>query len=629
MENFTDLESLYRHLEDRTSDYRYSHQISSLFQKVRDLKYKENELDEAERAQWEIDFFSFCLTNGEIKSMFTRTNENGELVEYPNIDTFDNKTYKYLIERLNSTSNPLLKARYSHIIWCSPKKHAKYARMAVNSYLELIGIYEKKDEGAQKEHFGLFVLEAVENAYSIAYQIHYGVERIKSELRRLITEFNFDSVSSFALRSRLIELMLRRKRRFSKEDFLGFGNICWQVYESLFNSGNIHASIHMLELGERVDRKLEKTTYDWGAKIAESYEILMKKAEERNNPASMHFCQLALRNYKRIKDKGKIKELEEKYIELKHSVKLAEFKSEIDLTEHRERCRDIATEVVQHDPEEIIKILTFNENLLPKYKDVEKAAEECDRQFVVQSLFPRQVIDQSGHPAQYFSDENEKKYYSILNQYRWELELNKIHLVNEIFFAAIRENKLSADILLKFLSKYSWLGKNISKKLPNKKIIEYSWMNLIAPSLHEYFIQMHFYFLNPTHYPNLILCIDSLTLKIEGLLRDICQFSGVTTFYVVQDNKGRDVTREKDVHALLYEDPIKELFDDDDLLFLRFLLVEKAGYNLRHKIAHSLMPFQQYSIECMHLLILAVLRLGKYDFVKKEDSGLQDSKQES
>jgi hypothetical protein len=109
-------------------------------------------------------------------------------------------------------------------------------------------------------------------------------------------------------------------------------------------------------------------------------------------------------------------------------------------------------------------------------------------------------------------------------------------------------------------------------------------------------------------------------LKIEGLLRDICRFCGVTTFYMTKDRKGRNIVREKDIHALLHEEPVKGLFDEDDLLFFRFLLVEKAGFNLRHKIAHSLMLFQEYGVTYMHLLILALLRLGKYDFVKKENA---------
>ncbi|HPC35071.1 MAG TPA: DUF4209 domain-containing protein [Candidatus Marinimicrobia bacterium] len=630
MENFTDLKSLYNHLEKNAVDYKYPHQIGSLFQKLRDLKHNENKSDEAEKSQWEIDFFNFMIEEGKLKPMFTGTNDKGEVIEYPTLDSFDDRTYEYLFRRLDSTSNSLLKARYSHILWCSPKKHAKYAKMAVDSYLELIKIYETKDMEVPQKNYELDVLEAIKNAYSIACQAQYEVDIIKvdiikSELRRLVTRFNFKSSSSFALRANLIELMLKDKRRFLKEDFLGFENICWQISESLTESGNIHGAIDMLELGEKVDQKLGKKTYDWRRRIAESYETLMKQAEKGNNLASLTFCKHALENYKKLKDEDKINELEKKYTELKNSMKLAEFKIVIDSTEHIKRCREVAQKVVKNDPDEIIKLLMFNENLLPRYKDMEKIAQEHSKKFIAQHLFPIEILDQSGHPAQHFSDEDEKKYYGILQQYDWELRLNKIHLINEIFFAAIRENKLSSDILLRFLNRHFWFGKNISKILANQTI-KYNWLNLIAPSLHEYFLQIQYYFANPNYPPNLVLSIDSLTLKIEGLIRDICQFSGVTTFYMTNDNKGRNIVREKDIHALLYEEPIKELFDEDDLLFWKFLLVEKAGYNLRHKVAHSLMLFQEYSINYMHLLILALLRLGKYNFVKKEDATSHNSR---
>jgi len=605
MENFTTLESLYNHLEKNATDYKYPLQIGNLFQKLVDLKYKKNKSDEAEKAQWEIYFFILIIKEGELDPMFTRA--------------IDDKAYKYLVGRLDSTSNPLLKARYSNILWCSPKKHAKYAKIAVDSYLELGEIYEIKDKKEPREHYGLDVLDAITNAYSIACQIKYKLDKMKSELRRLINTFNFESSSSFAIRANLIKLMLNGKRQFSKEDFIGFENICWRISESLAKSGNIHGAIDMLELGEKVDQKLGKKTHDWRRQIAGYYETLMKQAENGNNLAVLAFCLSALENYKKLKDKKKIDELEKKYSKLEKSMKFAEFKGKIDLTKHIQICKEAAEKVIQNDSDKIIKILMLDKNLLPKYKDMEKIAEKNGKKFVGAHLLPIKIIDQSGHPAQHFSDVDEKKYYGILQQYEQELESNKIHLINEIFFTAIRENKLSSDILLRFLSKHSWFGKNISKKLANETV-KYNWLNLIAPALHEYFFQMQYWFHNSSYLPNMVLSIDSLTLKIEGLIRDICQFSGVTTFYMTKDSKGRNIVREKDLHALLYEEPIKKLFDEDDLLFFKFLLVEKAGYNLRHKIAHSLILFQEYSINHIHLLILALLRLGKYDFVKKEDA---------
>ena len=121
--------------------------------------------------------------------------------------------------------------------------------------------------------------------------------------------------------------------------------------------------------------------------------------------------------------------------------------------------------------------------------------------------------------------------------------------------AAIRANKLSADEILKFLGQYSWFGKNIAKRLPNDATIEYNWLRVIAPALHEFFLQMQYYLLNPDeNHPNFVLCIDSLTLKIEGLVRDICRFTNVRTFYMTQDEKQRNVSREKDVNRLFHEE---------------------------------------------------------------------------
>ena len=113
---------------------------------------------------------------------------------------------------------------------------------------------------------------------------------------------------------------------------------------------------------------------------------------------------------------------------------------------------------------------------------------------------------------------------------------------------------------------------------------------------------------------------DSLVLKIEGLVRDICGFSGVTTFYQAKDKQGRIVVREKDINWLLREEPIKSLFDEDDLLFVKFILIEKAGLNLRHKIAHCLIYHPEYNISCIHLLLLVLFKLGRYDFVKSGDT---------
>jgi hypothetical protein len=66
---------------------------------------------------------------------------------------------------------------------------------------------------------------------------------------------------------------------------------------------------------------------------------------------------------------------------------------------------------------------------------------------------------------------------------------------------------------------------------------------------------------------------------------------------------------------LLRDDEVKGILSADDLIFLQFLFVDKAGWNLRNKVAHTLMrEVQEYGLGQMLLLLLAILRLAKNEY---------------
>lgn len=60
---------------------------------------------------------------------------------------------------------------------------------------------------------------------------------------------------------------------------------------------------------------------------------------------------------------------------------------------------------------------------------------------------------------------------------------------------------------------------------------------------------------------------------------------------MTRDQQGRSIVRERDINWLLRAEPIKKLFNEDDLLFFKYVLVEKAGLNLRYKVAHCLIDY--------------------------------------
>lgn len=612
--DFSDLESAYKHLEENPLDYKHLHQIAEIFQKIRDEMHKKQKAEEEAKAQWEIDIFNFSIENNIVRPLYMMVNDKGEEIRYPSYDRFIDITYDYIIERLSSTAHPLLKARYAHILWFSPKKHGKYAEIGIDAYLELVKLYEQKDREKPQEHFGLDTLNAIRNALFLSLDSNNEnrLSLSKTEVKRLIFSFNSESSSLFALRAGLISLMLNQKGVFSKDDFIGLSEMCFNFAEGLAES---HKSITMLELGEKIDQKLGTIRHDWKKSIAECYEKMMRPNIEKNKLVAIKFCQDALKYYRQLNDSRKIEELEAIYDELKDKVEFKEFKMELNLEECIKTFEKKAKEIAQHSSEEIYWLLALNKNLLPKHAEMKSLAEKILKEHPIQGIFPIGIIDERGHNVQYFSSEEEMTYYHTLNQYQLYLETQHIPLINAIILEALKEKKMTFSSLIDYFRQHSWFGKTVKKKIQNQEI-EYDWINQLAPSLLEYFKQMEYLFASGK-YPNLVLCVDSLIVKIEGLLRDLCNYSGIFTFFQTTDYQGRTVYREKDLNALLHEGKIRELFDEDELLFFKFVLVEKAGYNLRHKIAHSLIFFGEYRINYIHLLILMLLKIGKFDFAEK------------
>ena len=82
----------------------------------------------------------------------------------------------------------------------------------------------------------------------------------------------------------------------------------------------------------------------------------------------------------------------------------------------------------------------------------------------------------------------------------------------------------------------------------------------------------------------------------------------ISTTRINTDN----TSEEKSLNQLLEEEKLKEMIGENDLFFLKFVLIDQ-GFNLRNKIAHSLMHPSEYNKTNANLLILALFRLLKYE----------------
>ena len=179
-----------------------------------------------------------------------------------------------------------------------------------------------------------------------------------------------------------------------------------------------------------------------------------------------------------------------------------------------------------------------------------------------------------------------------------------------IFQKGIVKGTLNYESLVNYLYRKSWIGKTYSEKDYDGKPEEYCWMHLIAPSLFDFF-NLSDAVLKQKEYPNTgyILCIDSLTLKIEGLIRHFAKLIQCPTIIM---NKKKNGTRERYIEEIITHEKFKAYFSEEDIVLVIYLMTSK-GMNIRNNVAHSFYKYENYSPAIMFLLIALLLRLSKFE----------------
>ena len=248
-----------------------------------------------------------------------------------------------------------------------------------------------------------------------------------------------------------------------------------------------------------------------------------------------------------------------------------------------------------------------------KFKNNKKCAEKNTSEFHLTNLFSATYSDIYGQVVGYADTDEEKFKHELWNIYGIDFQLNSILLFNYIQYA-IKVNKLSANLILEHL-KTTWLGDNIRKPLPDNKILEYQWLEHIKGPIISYFEKQQKYIKDNNYRLMYINEVDSLTLKIEGILRDIVDIANIKNFPVrkfIEDTKGRQISNWKSINELLWDSNMFNILTEDDVWFMRYLMTDSL--DLRNNIAHCLIlnPYQEQYYYGFQWLLIILLRLSLF-----------------
>lgn len=594
---FTNISEYYHYIDSLQIEPRHLHQT---IKNIIEMSKKLSRVDQ-NKILLEMNSLEFHLVNGKFIPLYSFNDENGNLISHPDMDSYNKEAIDYLMNRLKTIHNKVLKARISHIVWFKTKNY-ELGCETVDLYINLINNYIELDKSMPNEHYGIHVCYALSNLQYISFTLNFQIDNVGSLVRNLIFNPNRESSSFLKLRFDCINLLIDkvRKKKLKKELLKDIDLICYQTFKEGLDLP--FAELYY-DAGCEISKILKNNTYNWDLEMANYYEKLMLNS---NPIIAPEYCQKAIKLYEKLNDTKKVNNLYKKYSFLSTSTKYQTITSEkYDLSP---LINTIKKFVNEQSSENIIKYLIYSNEIILDYNEAKTRSEEYMNKNSLFSLVTTIINDEYGHRIDVLDNESKKMKFGIYQDFNVQFDI-KSKILYHLFVHSIAINKLNAELLLNYLTKNTWFGLPLEKKLPENKIYKYTWLDYISESITTGFskIKNEIEGKNAIYY---IQEIDSLTLKIEGIIIDLIEIfniEGFKTFYF--DNN--DNYKWKNINNFIADDNIKNIIPENEIWTIKYLLIEYK--NLRNRVAHSRLFMGEYNIYNFIYILILLLRLTKYN----------------
>lgn len=568
------LEEYYDYLEKDTSIL----ENQFLYKDLEKIKQTLHDIDKQKHCDHEIYFLQFRYEKGSLKPYLSYGNQ-----EFPNLDLFDDN-FEYITKRASKISNPKYRGRYNQILWSSNAKKIEYCWEAIDSYIK----HTKSTEFIYSDNLACRKYsEELINLFTLSFSVNYKKEEVLEYILSILGTNKINGFVEYELMDYISELI---KKEF-QNILITFFDYCNTIID---NSLNFEYTKYYLELLIKLSNKLNKNSNFYREKLAEFY-INQVEGEEDFTAQSSYIEALNL--YKLTNNKEKIEEVSILFDESKKHINLKSVPIEIS-----DEKIEIMFKKIDDTIENLIKTQTSNgvldyisisDLLLPSPDSLHQNIKPQTL-----DLITRVSFDINGN----VSKPNEK----IISPYNIYIENFTLRQLKMIFIKGVENDKISYIILKQYLEQKTWYDKlNLYGNTDDKK--SFNYLELILPSLNYFFSQFEEDLKNKEFNSDYILCIDSLTLKFEGLLRSFSRMIGAQAI----EPKLNYVEEKINFESLLTNPKMTAIIPARDIAFFRCLFT-KEGFDIRNNIAHCFYKPKHYGPAIMFLLITAITRLGVY-----------------
>lgn len=635
------LEKYLKLIDESSYDHTDAHVINSGFQEVCKQLIKDGENELAEIADLDRQVFSVQKSfdykkdaeKGTINGLSwqisgTRTLEDGSQIPlyWPDVANYTVKDFEYFEKRHNECNNLFAKTEYGLMAYFGQKtpssKHNDFKRQLCNELFELSRHYlSKANEEPNDSHNITHFFLSLRLAVGIAEKSN--LEPESTNLVRYIynKQQNWDISNKYVLPA-LLNLSAILSDYFSLSNkIIDFQKVIAKNMEAAeeFKETDIWGVMSLVDHNLIIEQKRSNLNTDLLVFKAKLYERLAKDAENNRNLACVGFAENALRIYQQAKLPDDINRLEKYYSELRGKFGMMETSVEL-LKEHVDNMNEhISNAVAQNDERGIIQHF-IDSPWYDTIKDIKDLSEKSSKETVLLSMLPTSIVDKFGNTVDTFSSEIEKKEFNFWHTYAFSFQIGTRTMLH-FFMEAYKAKKLSYNSVLSYLEG-TWYNETIERKY-HGRIVEVKPIDTLKPGLERFFEELGKFSEDNSYRCDFVTVIDSLTLKVEGLLRYFCEKIGIATFKTRQKGSQKLVMEKllDDLLADIAHQPSlrpeqKTYFDEEDRILIKYVLAEKMGLNLRNEVAHGLMDVFEYTFERVVVLFCIIIKLSKYKFIE-------------
>ena len=577
--------------ETNTSEFRWNH--SDIYKVLFEKYEKNSEKEKLEDIKNEILIFDLSTLNSSEKrfdSMASGISDEGNKWKYPDLDKhFPEEVIEYYKSRANVTNNPILKSRYSDVVW-ELDKDVNFARLAVRAYLDCCPIYFINEWDYE-------LADSLDRAITVALMIK-DLRLIDESLKK-----HYEFIQQLVDKSRfryLLEIIgsiLNQEKRISDQiDYDHLISIIESAIvdytQNVTDSFNLQRSFMELLVKIWQLRKNQDEQKKIKVRIAESFieEAEWKKINyPSGNAVAASFYEDAMQAYL---DLGifpeKVTELKTKIQEANKAALKTEYKTiSAEVKIPRQEIDDYSKMYEGLETTAVFQIMSLDKSLIPSYKRSKEEAIEQTTKFVMQHIFPVTIM-KGNICVKHISEEDAKLEYNTLRNFQMNYRITTHMLLSKIFTLLEKEHTQYVESLSHYLS---------SSEIIDDGRIEIINHGLRAFEKKEYLASIHI-----------------LVFQIERILRDLLEKLGLPTFSYRNDGMRERMLSNILVTLFQYKE-----IDKDFLKFMEIYLCDIRGDNYRNDIAHGLLSLESYTKGNAQLLLLILIKLASYNITKWDD----------